>query len=78
MKAFPNPTLSDTQNNSAENLNNESLYGMDLRDYFAAKAMQGLVSAFYQSDDYHGWKIDEIAHESYRIANEMMEARNDS
>lgn len=49
-----------------------------LRDYFAAKAMQGLVSAFYQSDDYHGWKIDEIAHESYRIANEMMEARNDS
>ena len=73
MKAFPNPTLSDTQNNSAENLNNESLYGMDLRDFFAAKAMQGILSNPSHSDT-----DEQVVRDAYEIADQMMEARNDS
>jgi hypothetical protein len=55
--------------------------GMDLRDYFAAKAMQGLLTqgesyldlkaASYQKDAF--WQY--VAEMSYTIANEMMEAR---
>ena len=48
--------------------------GMTLRDYFAAKAMQGFL-------DQVGWKsdqiwFDEIAEGAYKMANAMMEARN--
>ena len=49
--------------------------GMTLRDYFAAKAMQGLLAA--QTEE---WNIYdhyyELADEAYRVANEMMTARN--
>lgn len=39
--------------------------GMTLRDYFAAKAMQALIQRDEQS----------IAWEAYRLADEMMKAR---
>jgi len=42
--------------------------GMTLRDYFAAKAMQGLI----QRGDLRGIAISE---EAYAIADEMLEAR---
>lgn len=70
MKAFPNPTLSDTENNSPETLNDRDEYGMDLRDYFAAKCMQGLV------DDVEKPIFSYIAEVSYKMADAMMEARN--
>lgn len=44
--------------------------GMDLRDYFAAKAMQA-----YLTGDYDLY-AEEIVERSYRIADAMMEARN--
>lgn len=50
--------------------------GMTLRDYFAAKAMQGLVSghfAKYGHEDY--WPRPEIASEAYEIADAMINAR---
>ena len=50
--------------------------GMSLRDYFAAKAMQGLVSghfAKYGHEDY--WPRPEIASEAYEIADAMLAAR---
>ena len=50
--------------------------GMTLRDYFAAKAMQGLVSghfAKYGHEDY--WSRPEIASEAYEIADAMLAAR---
>jgi hypothetical protein len=56
--------------------------GMTLRDYFAAKAMQAMVSHRRtqfetDNDDYSDW--DEffpiIAQESYSIADAMMKAR---
>lgn len=54
MKAFPNAT---------------SNLGMDLRDYFAAKAMH----AFLVSDG--KMHYEKIAIESYYIADEMMKAK---
>ena len=63
MKAFPNVT-------------NEK--GMDLRDYFAAKAMQGMLAnrgVIYgtnaDEDDYNGAK------RAYKIADAMMKAREE-
>lgn len=52
--------------------------GMTLRDYFAAKAMQGLVSghfAKYGHEDY--WPRPEIASEAYEIADAMLAARDE-
>ena len=46
--------------------------GMTLRDYFAAKAMQGLV----ENANWRGMPEDALAKEAYKLANEMMEARN--
>ena len=45
-------------------------YGMTLRDYFAAKAMQGLVS----SETYGSWQ--DFANASYAAADAMLEARH--
>ena len=45
--------------------------GMTLRDYFAAKAMQGLLS----SDVYA--PIEKFAQQAYLMADEMMKAREE-
>ena len=42
--------------------------GMDLRDYFAAKAMQAMLSLDNVNDYY-------VAKEAYMIADEMMKVR---
>jgi hypothetical protein len=39
MKAFPNPMTLDRNGKTVENQ-----VGMDLRDYFAAKAMQSMIN----------------------------------
>ena len=61
MKAFP--TLADNGHSDTQD-------GMDLRDYFAAKAMQGMM-ADHTRDNYP----DEIAVQAYKIADAMMSAR---
>lgn len=61
MKAFPR---CDEQSN----LSKDNELGMDLRDYFAAKAMQALIQRDEQS----------IAWEAYRLADEMMKARDNN
>ena len=46
--------------------------GMTLRDYFAAKAMQGMVSAEYgERLDHLAWSID-----AYELADAMLSARD--
>lgn len=55
MKAFPN--------NRSE--------GMELRDYFAAKAMVTLIDVFKD----HPTSMETVAQAAYRMAEEMMEAR---
>ena len=42
--------------------------GMTLRDYFAAKAMQGLMDA--------AMPMPEIAQAAYQMADDMLKARN--
>ena len=56
MKAFPNPHRTDE-------------LGMTLRDYFAAKAMQGMMVDVEQP------RCDYIARTAYEMADAMMKAR---
>jgi hypothetical protein len=55
--------------------------GMELRDYFAAKAMQGLIPQVREMfmdgtlEDWHDDAIPEIAKDAYKMADAMMEAR---
>jgi len=66
MKAFP-WTESDTA--TWDN-------GMDLRDYFAAKIMQGFVQGLVNIDKEDNQKTSETtAIMAYKFADEMMEAR---
>ncbi len=60
MKAFPNMA---------------SQQGMDLRDYFAAKAMQGLLAGMPKGQDAQVLVVPAVA---YKIADIMMEARDES
>jgi hypothetical protein len=74
MKAFPTVNWVKQQGQPP---NDE---GMDLRDYFAAKAMQALLS---QKDWFHNsgrWDsveqmTEKYANEAYTFANAMMKAR---
>lgn len=70
--------MSDTKNNGGpafpmRDPNYEAwLFGMTLRDYFAAKAMQGLLASpmTLQSDGYTS-----IADRAYNYADAMLKAR---
>jgi pyruvate dehydrogenase complex dehydrogenase (E1) component len=58
MKAFPTVTGST---------------GMELRDYFAAKAMQELVKVWVETDIVN---LEMITKDAYKIADAMVEARD--
>jgi hypothetical protein len=60
MNAFPNPHRTD-------------MMGMTLRDYFAAKAMQGFLASF---DDEDPQSAQGFATVCYALADAMMEARD--
>jgi len=49
--------------------------GMDLRDYFAAKAMQGLIAGCYAGNN-SGFTVEGNVFAAYEYADAMMEARN--
>lgn len=57
MKAFPNMT---------------NQQGMDLRDYFAAQAMQGLLAGMGKGEEP---KVIFVGDAAYKIADLMMKAR---
>jgi len=69
MKAFPSsePIYQDNV------IGVKQSTGMDLRDYFAAKAMQGIVDSSVES----GLETTQIADSAYRIADAMMKARTE-
>ncbi|HIE9152634.1 TPA: hypothetical protein ACXP7I_003266 [Klebsiella variicola subsp. variicola] len=52
--------------------------GMALRDYFAAKAMQGWLASYgdEQRHPVHGQREDEVAEISYKMADAMLKARD--
>ena len=58
MKAFPHDSTNQ--------------YGMDLRDYFAGLAMQGMLANSQQQEYFD----DNIAHLAYSLADAMMKARD--
>ena len=55
--------------------------GMDLRDYFAAKAMQGIISKFgnkppyLDEDNPNETEDDEVVRWAYELADAMLKAR---
>ena len=49
--------------------------GMTLRDYFAAKAMQGLLAGSGDEDGYVGYDADALAAQVYVMADAMLKAR---
>ena len=67
MKAFP----------SSEPIHGDNVigvkqsYGMELRDYFAAKAMQGLLANGKGME----WSFYQASKIAYEVADEMMDAR---
>jgi hypothetical protein len=67
MKAFPT-----TYRNYDENISHDCT-GMDLRDYFAAKALQGIVDSSVEA----GLETTQIADAAYRIADAMIKARTE-
>ena len=74
MKAFP----------SAEPVYSKDIVGvkestgMDLRDYFAAKAMQAIIGNSDQASLEVGEVDNWVGDYAYVVADAMMEARNDS
>jgi hypothetical protein len=49
--------------------------GMTLRDYFAAKAMQGILTATLTPNTV--WSQDEAAETAYNVADAMLKARKE-
>ena len=50
-------------------------HGMDLRDYFAARYMQGLASNSTCTASFHGGGLKETSKWAYKMADAMLEAR---
>ena len=64
LPAFPS-------HNTLEDLGGRMEFGMTLKDYFAAKALQALlVQEYYQNTRY-----TVVVEEAYKFADAMMEAR---
>lgn len=66
IKAFPQSAKTMYGDENCE-------WGMDLRDYFAAKAMPSLVKTF----ENYVTTPDDVAKLAYQYADAMMKARND-
>lgn len=65
MKAFPT-----TYRNYDDSISHDCT-GMELRDYFAAKALQGLLTTVKDEQ----WLPQEVAVVCYEVADSMMKAR---
>ena len=48
---------------------------MNLRDYFAAKALQAQLTAFWAMETQHEWSDDAIAQGAYAMADAMLKGR---
>jgi hypothetical protein len=62
MKAFPTMNIFDKTN-------------IDLRDYFAANAMQVLLKRKFDKNSDESFQIEMLTIDSYEIADQMMKAR---
>lgn len=69
MKAFPRQITFNNGITKGEWIDD----GMDLRDYFAAKAMQTILSGYIP--EFHELVIEVVAKHSYLMADGMMKSR---
>ena len=74
MKAFPTHSISVNEEARVTAIGGEA--GMDLRDYFAAMAMQAEIVSNEGLSVREGF-MGSIAYISYAMADEMMEARKE-
>lgn len=51
--------------------------GRTLRDYFAAKAMQGILTNHYMIDNIEESSFEWVAKNAYRMADAMLKARGE-
>lgn len=58
-----------------EHLHEPVTAGMTLRDYFAAKALQGMMSANGDSNGYLEYVEKAVATNAYKLADAMLKAR---
>ncbi len=72
MKAFPTPTFSINNEARVTAVGGEG--GLELRDYFAAKAMQGFIQ-YSATKGIYTPPDNELAKVSYDLADAMMKAR---
>ena len=66
--AFPSPERRDANDNIAP-----QEYGMALRDYFAAKAMQAMIESYKGIND-----CPYVAKRAYSMADAMLKVRGES
>lgn len=71
--AFPIPLTDDQEQEWNRSMGGVSANGMSLRDYFAAKAMQGYCARDGSIDCI----ADDIAADAYAIADAMLAARDE-
>ena len=76
MKAFPTPAFSINDEARVTAVGGEG--GMDLRDYFAAKAMQAILPTYDIQDVFENENTQMpiiVATDAYALADAMMKAR---
>lgn len=69
MKAFPSKEFLYKDN--MDLIGVKESFGMELRDYFAAKALQGLLTTVKNEQ----WLPQDVAEVCYEVADSMMKAR---
>ena len=70
MKAFPSNGFYEKTGGGEQPQKINPVMGMDLRDYFAAKAMQ-----YWLSNPIDNRQIEKLCEGAYQIADAMMKAR---
>ena len=74
--AFPLPVHISQNNSTGETVQHQYLSdGMSLRDYFAAKAMQGLISSAAFHEVLYQQSPEAAAEFAYKAADSMLKAR---
>lgn len=71
-RAFPCDSIVERDDNGHMHGKEVSSGGMTLRDYFAAKAMQGIISS-----DCNFGALSDLASDAYSISDAMLKAREE-
>jgi hypothetical protein len=76
MKAFPSNGFYEKTGGGEQPQKLNPVMGMDLRDYFAAKALSVLYKQFSEFEE--GFVCSEVANAAYKMADAMMIERQKS